>query len=135
MQRLIVPVAVAMLFSVEAATKAKTLVFEGGLSSHSAIRQQLGLRADKSEADSFMFHFPLQADYQNKSVNRPVDSIPYGIPPQSAISSIEQDQYCNSFQKVVWNNLANHNRINTVPLENSFRKPEFFRINSGFPIY
>lgn len=123
MQRLIALVAVVVL-SIAAVAEAKTFMLEDGPNGRIAMRHQMEFRVDRLEVEPVIYRFALPAIFQNNSVNLPLDSQHDGITPQPTISTIEQDRYCDSFQKIVRNNFTNDSRVNLISLEKISRKPE-----------
>lgn len=111
MQRLIVLVTLAVLLAANVAG-AKTLILEGGLNSRIAMRQAMEFTVDRGEVESFTFRFALPADFRTRSVTQSVAALQAVISPQPSSSEIEEDQFGNRFQKVVWNNLTSTIRIN-----------------------
>jgi len=111
MQRLIVLVMLAVLLAANVAG-AKTLILEGGLNSRIAMRQAMEFTVDRGAVESFTFRFALPADFRSRSVTQSISALQPAITPQPSRSEVEEDQFGNRFQKVVWNNLTSTIRIN-----------------------
>ncbi len=132
MKRLAIAV-FAFFISVPAA-HAKTLLLEGRLDSSIAMRQQMEFAVDKGTVQTFTFKFALPADFSSTSVSQNVEALSAKFSPQPSSSTIEKDQFGNSFQKAVWNNLDSDIRVSLNYTANVRSELSAMESRTPFPI-
>jgi transglutaminase-like putative cysteine protease len=99
-------------FMTSGLASAKTLILEGKLDGSVAMRQVMEFSVNKGTVSSFSFRFALPASFRTRTVSQSIDGLETELTPRPSSSTVETDRFGNRFQKVTWENVAQHIRVN-----------------------